>query len=109
MSPGSLSFAKLEMDAIRPCKTCGGCQIRVPRSINSRQSRLQSVLGVRSLRLIYTHRFFSPIRRFHHMCTSAPYPLNPHYFHKCHYGNYLLRAVHLGSIELIVACPTCNF
>ena len=41
-------------DVIRPCKICGGCQIRVPRSIHSLnqrcpiQSRLQSVLKVRS-------------------------------------------------------------
>ena len=39
-------------DVIRPCKICGGCQIRVPRSIRSiscpMQPRVQSVLGVRS-------------------------------------------------------------
>ena len=41
-------------DVIHPSKICGGCQIRVPRSIHSLnqrcpiQSQLQSVLGVHS-------------------------------------------------------------
>ena len=40
-------------DVIRPCKICGGFQIRAPRSIHSInvspiQSRLQSALGMRS-------------------------------------------------------------
>ena len=34
--PGSLSlFCQVGDDVIRPCKICGGCQIRVPRSIHS--------------------------------------------------------------------------
>ena len=48
--PGSLSFAKF---VSRPCKICGGCQIRVPRSIHScirfnQRCTVQSVLAVRS-------------------------------------------------------------
>ena len=37
-------------DVIGPCKLCGGCQIRIPRSIHYPiQSRLQTQLGVCSL------------------------------------------------------------
>ena len=49
--PGSL-LCQVGDDVIRPCKICGGYQIRVPRSIHSFrcsmaiQSRLQFVLGV---------------------------------------------------------------
>ena len=48
-------------DVIRPCKNCGGCQIRVPRSIHSFiqhcpiQSRLQSALGVHSFYVKYNN------------------------------------------------------
>ena len=48
-------------DVICPCNICGGCQIRLPRSIHSSidcpiQSRLQSVLSQR-----HTWRVYTPI------------------------------------------------
>ena len=56
-------------DVIRPCKICGGCQIRVPRSFHSLidcpiQSRLQSVLGVLSFYVERNNYAFFYLRVF---------------------------------------------
>ena len=64
--PGSLSFANLVMMSSTPAESAGGCQIRVPRSINLLFNTILtlSVLGVCSFYIEHNQNIFQKSKNY---------------------------------------------